>query len=333
MRGIGIVIIGRNEGERLRRCLESVASADAQIVYVDSGSTDASVEIARQMGAVAMELDCTLPFSAARARNAGFDCLLELEPTLQFVQFIDGDCEMKADWLERAAQELERRHEVAVVCGHLRERHPERSIYNRLCQMEWDGSAGEVDACGGIAMYRVTSFQNVHGFNPDLTAGEEPELCLRLRRAGWKIFRLDAEMAVHDANMMRFGQWWRRAVRAGHAYAQGAAIHGCSPERHWVRESLSIWVWGLIIPVMAVLCAGVTGGMSLLLLAGYPLLLGRIYKRMRRRGYSAGDAFCYAGFCVLGKFPQVLGQMQYWWRRLTASPAVLIEYKGSRRPA
>ena len=50
----------------------------------------------------------------------------------------------------------------------------------------------------------------VGGFNPAVIAGEEPELCVRLRQAGWKIHRLDAEMTLHDAAMTSWRQWWKR---------------------------------------------------------------------------------------------------------------------------
>src|SRR5207248_7579001 len=134
-------------------------------------------------------------------------------------------------WLERAEQELKVRPEVAVVCGRRRERFPEGSVYNRLCDMEWDTPVGEAESCGGDAMMRVKAVRATGGYRAALIAGEEPELCLRLREAGWKVLRLDAEMTLHDAAMTRFGQWWKRAVRAGHAFAEVSWLHRTSPQR------------------------------------------------------------------------------------------------------
>src|SRR3990170_3982962 len=94
---LGIVAIGRNEGERLRACLRSVVGDNRVVVYVDSGSTDGSVEMARSMGAEVVELDLATPFTAARARNEGFHRLEQLNPNVAFVQFVDGDCEVVAD--------------------------------------------------------------------------------------------------------------------------------------------------------------------------------------------------------------------------------------------
>jgi glycosyltransferase involved in cell wall biosynthesis len=325
---VGLVAIGRNEGERLRQCLTSaVAQKITQVVYVDSGSTDGSVAMARSLGVEVVELDLSIPFTAARARNAGFDRLMQLVPDLEFVQFVDGDCELAAGWIERACVELSRSADVAVVCGRRRERHPETSIYNRLCDMEWDTPIGEAKACGGDAMMRVKAFQQVNGFNPTLIAGEEPELCVRLRQLNWRIMRIDAEMTLHDAQMLHFKQWWKRVLRAGHAYAEGASLHGRSPERHWVKESRSIWLWGLMIPLCAVSLVGVTHGWSLGLLAAYPLTTYRVYRYGKQRGFADRDALLYALSCVVGKFPNLVGQLKFYWNRWSGQTNQLIEYK------
>src|SRR6056297_2784435 len=198
---IGVVAIGRNEGERLDACLRSlktIGGDDLLAVYVDSGSTDGSVQKAQSLNIVVEELDMSTPFTAARARNAGFARLIESNPELEYVQFIDGDCEMVAGWIEFAVAFLDSNAEAAVVCGHRRERYPERSVYNLLCDIDWDGPVGEAKACGGDSVMRVTSFRGVTGFRNDLIAGEEPELCVRLRQADWRVFRLDREMCRHD---------------------------------------------------------------------------------------------------------------------------------------
>lgn len=325
---VGLVAIGRNEGERMRKCLTSALAQDiSQIVYVDSGSTDDSVAMARSLGVEVIELDQSVPFTAARSRNAGFERLMQLDPELEFVQFVDSDCELVAGWVERARQELLLRPDAAIVCGRRRERYPEQSLYNRLCDIEWDIPLGEIKGCGGDSLMRVAAFKQVGGFNPTLIAGEEPELCVRIRRLGWKIYRVDAEMTLHDAQMLHFSQWWKRVLRSGHAYAEGAHLHGRSPERHWVKESRSLWLWGLAIPSCALLLIGITHGWSLLLLAAYPLTSYRIYRYIKQRGYKDRDAAIYAVFCVMGKFPGVLGQLKFHWNRWLGQTNQLIEYK------
>jgi GT2 family glycosyltransferase len=324
---VGVVTIGRNEGDRLRRSLESVVGRAGAVVYVDSGSTDGSVATARAVGVEVVELDLSIPFTAARARNAGFRRLLELHPDVEYVQFLDGDCEVAAGWLERASLELERRPGVAAVCGRLRERHPEASIYNRLCDIEWDGPVGDVTACGGNMFARAAAVAGVGGYDPTVIAAEDDEVCLRLRRAGWRIERIDAEMATHDAAMTRARQWWKRAVRCGFAYADGAALHGRGPERHFVRERRRAAVWGLAVPFTAAALAFPTAGASLALLLLYPLQLAHTYRGLRKRVPHRGHALAYATSCVLAKFPQAVGLVKFYLTRARGVPARIIEHK------
>lgn len=321
---VGVVVIGRNEGPRLVRCLSSVAQQEAPFVYVDSGSTDGSVSIAREMGAGIVELDMSVPFTAARARNAGFSFMRRSVSDLSCVQFVDGDCELADNWMKTAASFLATHEDIAVVCGRLRERQPSSSIYNLLCDMEWDTPEGSADACGGIAMMRASAFESMNGFREDLIAGEEPELCVRLRKSAWRVWRLSDEMATHDAAMIRFGQWWRRSIRAGYAFAQGAHLHGQSPERHAMRESRSAWFWGLGIPIAVSVCMPWFGGWSLLLLLLYPVQAARIASRGRR---SAHENWLYAIFLMIAKFAELFGQFKYLAHMAGGTRSRLIEYK------
>src|SRR5262245_51583875 len=172
---VGVIVIGRNEGQRLVDCLKSVKLESDCIVYVDSGSTDGSVAAAKQLGAMAVELDMARPFTAARARNEGLAALRSSRPDIQFVQFIDGDCELVKGWLQAALTFITQRSDVAVVCGRRRERYPDASVYNWLCDLEWDTPVGEAAACGGDALMRAAALEAVSGFLPHLRAGEEPE--------------------------------------------------------------------------------------------------------------------------------------------------------------
>jgi glycosyltransferase involved in cell wall biosynthesis len=329
LQNVGLVIIGRNEGDRLRRCLLSVIEQTNNIIYVDSGSTDGSIQMAKSLGVEIVQLDLSTPFTAARARNTGFCRLLEINQQVELVQFIDGDCEIFPQWLKTAQKVLETHPELAVVCGRRRERFPDQTIYNRLCDIEWDTPIGEATACGGDAMMRVSAFKQAQGYNPTLIAGEEPELCVRLRQQGWKILRIDADMTLHDAAMTKFSQWWQRSLRAGYAYAQGAWLHGSSSERHWVKESNSIWLWGLILPLIALGGGAIGQVWTLLLLLGYPLMTYKIYRSEKQRNYNSKDTALYTLSCLVSKFPQAQGQIQFHINRLLGRKINLIEYKNS----
>ena len=324
---IGIVVIGRNEGQRLHQCLLSVIKEVNNVVYVDSGSTDGSIKMAKSLGVEVVELDLSIPFTAARARNEGVARLLQINPQIEFIQFVDGDCEVAPHWLKKAHAVISEQLEVAVVCGRRRERSPQQSVYNLLCDLEWDTPIGEAKECGGDSMMRVSAFERVKGFNPSLIAGEEPELCLRLRQQGWKILRLDAEMTLHDAQITRFSQWWRRSLRSGYAYAEGFWLHGNTPERYCFKETKSIWLWGLVIPCLALGLSWFSHGWSLLLLLAYPLLIWKIYRYFQTRGWTSKNAWLYSISCIVIKFPQLQGQIQFIVGKLLRRQNKLIEYK------
>ena len=319
---IGVVVIGRNEGERLIACLASVKSKAACIVYVDSGSTDGSARAAERLGVSVIKLDSTRPFTASRARNEGFAALKALEPNIRFVQFIDGDCELVGGWLEEARSFLVQREDVVVVCGRRRERYPERSVYNRLCDLEWDTPIGEASACGGDSLLRAEAYEAAGGFQPQLIAGEEPELCVRLRERGWKIWRLDAEMTIHDAAMTRFGQWWARAVRSGYGYAQVSQLHRQSSFRIYARETGRAVFWGGLVP----LAIGLGALLHPIILFGtliYPLQVLRI---VYGRGAKTRLAWAYAVFVVIGKFAELKGTLAFYWHSSRRQNAKL-DYK------
>jgi GT2 family glycosyltransferase len=324
MTAIGVVVIGRNEGERLLACLDSLNAAGARpVVYVDSGSTDGSVEAARARGATVVELDMSAPFTAARARNAGLRRLSEIAPQTVYVQFIDGDCALDPGWLRAAADFIDRNPDVAVVCGRRRERQPEVSLYNRLCDIEWATPVGEALACGGDALMRIAAVEAAGGWRDDLIAGEEPELCVRLREKGHRIWRLDAEMTLHDAAMTRFSQWWRRAERAGHAFAEVSDLHRASPFGVWRGETRRALLWAGLAPAALILGAAVSPIFLAALLA-YPAQIARLHARYVREG---GDALPRAALTVLGKFAEAKGVLSYQARRFGGGRRTLIEYK------
>jgi cellulose synthase/poly-beta-1,6-N-acetylglucosamine synthase-like glycosyltransferase len=209
-----------------------------------------------------------------------------------------------------------------VVCGRRRELNPGASIYNRICDQEWNTAIGQTLSCGGDSLIRVEAFEAVGGFSAGLIAGEEPELCLRLREKGWKIWRLDAEMTVHDVAMTRFSQWWRRAARFGYGTAELSVLHWKSSSDTWRRQLASSIIWGGAIPLG--IC--VTSVLSPVVLAAsiiYPIQVCRI--ALARRSFS--NSWEYAVLVMLAKFAEFSGLMKFAWRRLVRKPNQLIEYK------
>jgi GT2 family glycosyltransferase len=321
--GLGIVVIGRNEGERLSRCLASLEAIGAPIAYADSASTDESVDVARRAGAVTAELGRDQPMNAARGRNAGLSALRKAHPEVEFVQFIDGDCELQDGWVDTALDFLRGHSRAAVACGLRFEAHPRTSAYNRLCDEEWNTPVGLAQSCGGDAMMRLASLDEAGYFDPTLMAGEEPELCSRLRSNGWEIWRLDAPMTRHDAAMTRFSQWWRRAYRSGYGYVQAWSRTQGQADRLYASNLRSAVFWAAAIPLVVMLVATLLGNPSILLAipAIYILQIARI---AARKGLFSAWSWHYASLMLVAKFPELLGALSYLLKRNRSAP---IDYK------
>lgn len=316
---LGLVAIGRNEGKRLEVCLQSVPGG-IPMVYVDSGSTDGSLTFAISVGAKVVELDTHQPFTAARARNEGFQHLLFLEPSLEFVQFVDGDCELERGWLIESEAFLVANENYGAACGRRRERFPEASFYNRMCDDEWDSPIGDALACGGDALYRVAAIVDAGGFDPMVIAGEEPELCARLRGKGWKIRRLDIPMTIHDANMMHALQWWMRTVRCGYGYAQvWHKTRASGGNSIYERQIASALFWTLGISILALVSAFVFGPWALLFApVAWTLQLVRL---------SMVSGWRKAVHLLFGKVAESLGALRYAVTALRGRTQGAIFYK------
>jgi GT2 family glycosyltransferase len=326
---IGIVLIGRNEGDRLVRCLMSITGQAQNIVYVDSGSTDGSCAMARAQDVTVVELDRSLPFSAARARNAGFEWLVQQHPEIKYVQFIDGDCEVVTGWIGAAADTLANDPKIVAVCGWRRERYPERSAFNRICNVEWHwGNVGPVTQFGGDVMIRLAALQQVGGYNNSVIAAEDDELGVRLRQRGGQLIRINRDSTIHDANITQVSQWWRRAQRCGYAYGLVSSLHGHLPERKFIKEVRRTLVWGGLVPLLALILAIPTHGWSLGLLLRYPIGIVRTIQFTRGRGFSWAESIPWGISCGLSSFPEVMGLWQFYLNQWRQGQHQIIEYKG-----
>jgi glycosyltransferase involved in cell wall biosynthesis len=320
---LGIVVIGRNEGARLLRGLNSLITSGRDVIYVDSGSTDGSADKAENIGAAVVRLNPSVPFTAARARNEGFAALRASRTNFRFVQFVDGDCQLVDGWLEQSIAFMKQQDKVGVVCGRRRELFPEISIYNYLCDIEWNTSPGEATACGGDALMRVEAFEEAGGFRPQLIAGEEPDLCARVLETGWKIWRLDADMTVHDAAMVHFKQWWIRAVRSGYGSVEVCALNRDSKVKPFLRNVMSATFWGGLLPV-TILMAGIIEPVFSLAAFVYPMQLIRVALKSKPRNPKS---WIYALFMLMGKFAEFQGIIKFCWHSSRGQVSPIIEYK------
>jgi GT2 family glycosyltransferase len=311
---IGVVIIGRNESARLEECLGSLTAYGARVVYADSASTDGSADIAREWGALVVDVDPATTLTPARGRNEGFIALLEHVPDCEFVQFVDGDSVVQPGWIEAGSDFLRTHDKAAVVCGRVEEAHPEQSVYNWLCADEWKGPLGRIHACGGNAMIRATAFHQVGGFRSDLAAGEEAHLMSRLRDHGWEIWRIDKLMVVHDARLLTFAEWWRRTERGGHSYANMWCITKDWVKPLYLTQLRSCMFWVLVLPGTVTACAAALSTPSVMIVIPVAYLL-QITRLAVRRGAASASSWVYSLMIMLAKVPEAAGVLSYIYKR------------------
>jgi glycosyltransferase involved in cell wall biosynthesis len=328
--GLAIVIIGRNEGARLERCLRSIAATAAleggrELIYVDSASTDGSSARAAQFGAKTLSIGSARP-CAAVARNIGWRAAVA-----PLVLFLDGDTILDGEFLSSSLSEFSD-HKVAVVFGDRREINPSSSIFNRVLDLEWRVPPGPVEFCGGDALIRRDVLDRVGGYDERLIAGEEPELCRRIRASGYTVRHVDRPMTGHDLAILRFSQYWRRAVRTGYAYAEVSERFKHTDQPLWREQARGNRVRGVVLLALA---TGALAG-TLATHALWPLLIAiaviaglaaRTTLRSRWRSPNLATRLAFGLHSHLVQIPILLGQLRYFYHRVTGKSAQLIEYK------
>ncbi|MFT7136665.1 MAG: GT2 family glycosyltransferase, partial [Akkermansiaceae bacterium] len=188
---------------------------------------------------------------------------------------------------------------------------------------EWHRPAGDIEACGGDMMVRTRAFGDVGGFNPHVIAAEDDEFCTRVRKANWRVHRLPQRMTLHDADMMRFGQWWQRAVRTGHGFAQVGALH----PRYFLRARQRVWFYGAVLPLAVLLSLLLSPGLLVLVPGLYLLSYVRTVRGLLAADLAPRKALHQSVFLSLSKFPNLIGMLTYYWRVLRGGDMAIIEYK------
>lgn len=332
---VSVVVIGRNEGSRLGRCLQSVQDASwtdlpHELIYVDSQSTDDSVAVARQMGAQALALDDGKP-CAAKARNMGWR-----QAKGSYVLFLDGDTELHPGFVLSALEAL-RDPKLCAAWGHRRESRPDQSIYNRVLDLDWVYPPGRSLYFGGDVLVRRQALEQVDGFDPSLNAGEEPELCARLRAKGWEIEHLDVPMTRHDLAITSFRSYCLRAYRSGIAYAEVAERMRRRGDVLWQHESRRDLVHGVLFmsaPFILVFAAIWSSWAFVAMVLAALVVWARSVKRCAWKAPGQwGLCMLYAAHAHFQKIPALFGQWRWRRSQRRQAPIDLVDYKQQANPS
>jgi glycosyltransferase involved in cell wall biosynthesis len=328
---LSIIVIGRNEGQRLIRCLGSIRNVKnpdqiAETIYVDSGSTDGSPEIAASFGVRVISLNTVHP-TAALGRETGWR-----SASSEFILFLDGDTILHPEFPAKALDVISADPTIAAVWGQLREVNPAASLYNRVLDLDWIFPIGEVNLCGGNVLVRRQALEVAGGYDTSLIAGEEPELCCRIRAHGYHILNIDVPMVGHDLAMTRFRQYWKRSVRTGYAYAEVSSRYQNSEEQFWQAERVSnlkrgiFWMTSLPVALAASFFLK-SAWPNILLLVILLVLSARSAWNVR---WKSGDLLALALYGLHSHFQQIpicIGQMQHSFGEKRGKRERLIEYK------
>jgi GT2 family glycosyltransferase len=323
----GVVVIGRNEARRLPACLRSLVRTGLPIVYVDSQSTDDSVSIASAAGVPVVELGERDRPSAALARNRGARALVESRPGVEFVLFIDGDCELVEGWLSCAVAVMAGDAHLAAVCGYRHELRPQRNLFHRAVEQEWRmGPVGVVDDFAGDVLVRRSWFERVGGYDTRAVAGEDTELSSRLRACGGRIERLDMVATVHEIDMGNVGQWWRRARRGGYGAAAVAELHYAT-DRLFADQVRRMLLWGIAVPLAVLLACLRTRALLLVVVARWVMATWRAARAVANPAADRLDRLAWGLSCSSAAVPGAFGVLRFVLDRARGRTPRLIEYR------
>jgi len=308
-----IVVIGFNESGRLRESLDSAlavrdAGHAAEVLFVDGGSSDGSVEIAESC-AVDEIIGSSERRSAAANRNVGWR-----HTRSDLIQFLDADMDLDLNWIASASKVLAANPACAAVCGEIRERRP--TLWARVFQLDWRRTPGPIAYCGGAALFRRSALDAVDGFPEDVPYGEEPLLCWHIRNdLEFTIEFVAAPMVTHDLAFAGFGDYWRRCMRVGETQASVAARCWHTSDPLWRSETTRGLVWPLLYFAAAAVLVFAPPVFKIAIVAAILFLLIRKSAQTFGSGQTASVACAYAAHTYFAKIPIGLGIAGWILRR------------------
>ena len=263
-----------------------------------------------------------------RVRNAGYRRLKKILPGMSFVHFVEPELAFYDEWFDNAVRFFDRRPEVAAVEGRVTVSSDRATRLSDLWELSRDDDAGERVAIGDTFLVRTDAFEAAGGFRGDVPGVETADLCIRLRKRGAHVWRVDADMGDRAPQVRTVGQWFASSTRNGANYALGAGLHGAAPERFRVTEQARALIWGALFPVFvfaaAALCASMAffmrGSLTPLFAAAGVVAIGAMAYALKivaiafRRGIFSLKSWQYAMLVSLGHFSEAAGVFGAWLR-------------------
>ncbi len=196
---LSVVIIARNEEENIARCIQSVLDAaksvdSKEIIFVDSVSSDRTVEIAKTFPIKILQFREHEMVSPSAGRYIGTK-----NSNGNYVLYLDGDMVVNENWLNKAIDILEKNEKFAGVCGWINDLYTENGNIIKVVKdrMNLGDQEGIASTFGGAGLYRKSIIDEVGGFNPFIRNMEEAELAIRIRRYNYILWKIPVDMVEH----------------------------------------------------------------------------------------------------------------------------------------
>lgn len=197
---LAISIIARNEADTIARVIESAHElaklatleggfSRSRVQVVDSGSTDATREIAERYGVEIIVLSHDNRLSPAAARFAGLAFIEE-----DWVLFVDGDFVLNPSWISKASEWLHE-SDIGGITGWLEEAQP-FSIPDFATPDPRATVPVPIDLAP-LALFNTQIIRSVGGIEPYLVGAEDRDLGYRLRSKGFRIIELPVPLGSH----------------------------------------------------------------------------------------------------------------------------------------
>lgn len=315
---ISFVIIGLNVERFIRGCVTSIYAqtlynSDWEIIYVDSSSSDKTLELVREFNNITIvHLDDEKP-NAAKARNAGWKIA-----KYNWVHFLDADSYLKPDWIGSIHREMQGKQ---ILSGGLVEREPHKNYFHEMADLDWQQSLGNISgntaakskSFGGNVMIKKEILLETGGFNEDLFAGEDSDLSYRIREKGYSIYFFPKIMASHDIQTGNMKSYTKRIFRTGIVYTSLAVKYMGKKEKLFLKEVVRLSANSIFL-ISGILVLGLTEfTFTGLLLTAIPL---KIFARNIKKDRPISVSVKYNFHLLMCYIIQFMGSLRFMYDQL-----------------
>lgn len=207
---VSIIIPVWNGQETIGRCIASLLGQTfprdrTQIIVVDNGSTDRTVEIVRRFDGVLLVEEPVA--SSYRARNSGL-----AHATGDLIAFTDADCEPAPRWIEAGVAATEQDQTIGVAAGHVElvpvpdgPSSKTARLFEQMFAFRQEDAARLGHSVTANWMSPRSVFEQIGKFDPDLKSGGDWQLSAKIAEAGLAV-RYVPEMLVYHPTRSTIGE-------------------------------------------------------------------------------------------------------------------------------